>query len=245
MDKEVKNIAGATREWDNATLIARQDLTGESAIFKIEADAPLFEFLSGQYTTIGLPADAPRVEGADPDEDANGNPRKLIIRAYSIASSSKARDYVELYITLVNSGSLTPRLWMLQPGDRLWLGPKAKGLFMLSLVMALALLTVAVISVAMHLDNKQLGGARRRLRHFGGHRRCNLRGGDGQPPHAYQSLVERIQSLVKRCSSSDMRPAILRWKMFLDSELVSNRTIHVVRVRKVMTAFLVAQAASL
>ena len=122
---------------------------------------------------------------------------------------------------------------------------KAKGLFMLSLVMALALLTVAVISVAMHLDNKQLGGARRRLRHFGGHRRCNLRGGDGQPPHAYQSLVERIQSLVKRCSSSDMRPAILRWKMFLDSELVSNRTIHVVRVRKVMTAFLVAQAASL
>ena len=131
MDKEVKNIAGTRRGWDNATLIARQDLTGDSAIFKIEADAPLFEFLSGQYTTIGLPADAPRVEGADPDEDANGNPRKLIIRAYSIASSSKARDYVELYITLVNSGSLTPRLWMLQPGDRLWLGPKAKGLFTL------------------------------------------------------------------------------------------------------------------
>ncbi len=79
--------------WDNATLIARKDLTGDSAIFRIEADAPLFEFLAGQYTTIGLPTDTARIEGADPDESANGNPRKRIIRAYSIASSSKARDH--------------------------------------------------------------------------------------------------------------------------------------------------------
>ncbi len=117
--------------WDNATLIAREDLTRDSVIFRIEADAPLFEFLAGQYTTIGLPADAPRIEGADPEENGNGNPRKRIVRAYSIASSSKARDYVELYVTLVKSGALTPRLWLLQPGDRLWLGPKAKGLFTL------------------------------------------------------------------------------------------------------------------
>ncbi len=117
--------------WDNATLIARKDLTGDSAIFRIEADAPLFEFLAGQYTTIGLPTDSARIDGAEPDENANGNPRKRIVRAYSIASSSKARKYVELYVTLVKSGSLTPRLWMLQRGDRLWLGPKAKGLFIL------------------------------------------------------------------------------------------------------------------
>ena len=118
---------------DNATLIARKDLTGDSAIFRIEADAPLFEFLAGQYTTIGLPPDAPRIAGADPDENGNANDRRrtLIVRAYSIASSSKARDYVELYVTLVKSGALTPRLWLLQPGDRLWLGPKAKGLFTL------------------------------------------------------------------------------------------------------------------
>ena len=102
-----------------------------SGVVGSDADALLFEFLAGQYTAIGLPADAPRIEGADPDEDANGKPRKLIVRAYSIASSSKARDYVELYVTLVKSGALTPRLWMLQPGDRLWLGPKAKGLFTL------------------------------------------------------------------------------------------------------------------
>ncbi len=123
-------------KWDNATLIARKDLTGDSAIFRIKADAPLFEFFAGQYTTIGLPTDAARIDGADPDESANGNPRKRIVRAYSIASSSKARDYVDLYVTLVKSGALTPRLWLLQPGQRLWLGPKAKGLFTLENVPA-------------------------------------------------------------------------------------------------------------
>ncbi len=130
-------IAGARLGWDNATLIDRKDLTGESAVFRIASDAPLFEFLAGQYTTVGLPADASRIKGADPDEsdnDRGGNKddrRKLIVRDYSIASSSKARDYVELYVTLVRSGALTPRLWGLQPGGRLWLGSKAKGLFTL------------------------------------------------------------------------------------------------------------------
>ena len=129
MAKEDKTRLG----WDNATLIARNDLTEDSAIFRVKADAPLFEFLAGQYTTIGLPKDAPRIKGADPDENengrANGRSRPLIVRAYSIASPSKTRDYVDLYVTLVKSGALTPRLWMLQPGDRLWLGSNAKGLF--------------------------------------------------------------------------------------------------------------------
>lgn len=130
-------MAGTRSGWDNATLIAREDLTGDSAIFGIASDAPLFEFLAGQYTTIGLPADAPRIRGADPEESDNDrgrnkdDRRKLIVRAYSIASSSKSRDYVELYVTLVRSGAFTPRLWQLQTGDRLWLGPKAKGLFTL------------------------------------------------------------------------------------------------------------------
>lgn len=120
-----------TPGWDNATLVARKDLTDDSAIFRIKSDGPLFEFHAGQYVAIGLPARSPRIAGADPDEDANGNPGKRIVRAYSIASSSKDRDYVELYITLVASGALTPRLWMLRPDDRLWLSSKAKGLFTL------------------------------------------------------------------------------------------------------------------
>ncbi len=125
MAREDKTLAG----WDNATLIAREDLTDDSAIFRIESDAPLFEFEAGQYTTIGMPAGATRCCDADPDDDAPAKPAARIVRAYSIASSSKAREYVELYITLVRSGALTPRLWLLRNGDRLWLGPKAKGHF--------------------------------------------------------------------------------------------------------------------
>jgi ferredoxin--NADP+ reductase len=77
---------------------------------------------------IGLPATAPRLASADADDDGIRE-GSLIRRAYSIASSSKTNEYVELYVTLVRSGSLTPRLWMLRPGDRLWLGPSAKGHF--------------------------------------------------------------------------------------------------------------------
>ncbi|RME37434.1 MAG: ferredoxin--NADP reductase [Planctomycetota bacterium] len=112
----------------NATLILRQDLTEELAVFRIQPDGPLFSFQAGQYTVIGLPAEAPRHPSADP-EDEPPKEGRLLRRAYSIASSSKNNEYVELYITLVRSGALTPRLWMLREGDRLWLGPKAKGHF--------------------------------------------------------------------------------------------------------------------
>ena len=32
-----------------------------------------------------------------------------------------------MFVTLVRSGELTPRLFALAPGDRLWLGPKPSG----------------------------------------------------------------------------------------------------------------------
>ena len=63
-------------------------------------------------------------------------PGRLIRRAYSIASSSRARQYLEFYITLVKSGALTPRIFALGAGDRLWLGPKITGTFTLDLAPA-------------------------------------------------------------------------------------------------------------
>jgi ferredoxin--NADP+ reductase len=87
-------------------------------------------FTPGQFAVLGLPPEAPRCSLADPDE-GNNKPGVLIRRAYSIASSSVSREYLELYITLVRSGALTPRLFALQPGDRLWLGPKITGRFTL------------------------------------------------------------------------------------------------------------------
>ncbi len=88
------------------------------------------EFAAGQFAVLGLPPEAPRCKHSDPEEEVS-KPGRLIRRAYSIASSSVAREYLEFYITLVRSGGLTPRLFALQPGDRLWMGPKITGNFTL------------------------------------------------------------------------------------------------------------------
>ena len=87
-------------------------------------------FNPGQFAVLGLPPEAGRSGLADPD-DEHHKPGKLIRRAYSIASSSMAKKYLEFYITLVHSGALSPRLFALSPGDRLWLGPKITGTFTL------------------------------------------------------------------------------------------------------------------
>jgi ferredoxin--NADP+ reductase len=88
------------------------------------------EFKAGQFAVLGLPSQAGRSSLADAEEEQPTS-GKLIRRAYSIASSSKARRYLEFYITLVHSGALSPRLFNLRQGDRIWLGPKITGTFTL------------------------------------------------------------------------------------------------------------------
>lgn len=117
---------------NNAILLQRTDLAPGLAIFRVAPDGwELPEFLPGQYSVLGLAGSAPRCEGAEP-EDPAPDPEKFIRRAYSIASSSLARHHLDFFVVLVQSGALTPRLFQLQPGDRLWLGPKIVGLFTLN-----------------------------------------------------------------------------------------------------------------
>jgi ferredoxin/flavodoxin---NADP+ reductase len=120
----------------NATLSQRVDVAPGLSIFRVVPDDQLFDFTPGQYTVIGMYRKANRVEGSDPDpaDLANRDPNEMIRRAYSIASSSKEREFIEFYITLVKSGELTPRLFDLQVGERLYLGPKATGMFTLDKV---------------------------------------------------------------------------------------------------------------
>jgi ferredoxin--NADP+ reductase len=87
-------------------------------------------FTPGQFAVLGLLPEAARCADSDPDE-GDSKPARLIRRAYSIASSSVSREYLEFYINLVHSGLLTPRLFALAPGDRVWLGPKVAGTFTL------------------------------------------------------------------------------------------------------------------
>jgi ferredoxin--NADP+ reductase len=113
----------------NAVVTQRIEVAPGLIILRVAPDGwnlPPFE--PGQFAVIGLPRSAPRVPLSDPEEPADG-PQKLIRRAYSIASGSLDREYLEFFVTLVRSGELTPRLFALEAGAKLWLGPKITGLF--------------------------------------------------------------------------------------------------------------------
>lgn len=94
----------------------------------LDWELPSYE--SGQFVALALPASAPRCAEAT-EEHTEHAPDKLIKRAYSIASSS-TQEYIEFYITLVHSGSLTPRIFALNIADKIWMGKKAVGMFILS-----------------------------------------------------------------------------------------------------------------
>jgi len=86
-------------------------------------------FKAGQFVVLGLYGAAERVAEAT-EEFNQQEPDKLIKRAYSIASSS-TDEYIEFYISIVRSGSLTSRLFNLEIGDRLYMSQKPTGMFTL------------------------------------------------------------------------------------------------------------------
>jgi ferredoxin--NADP+ reductase len=121
----------ATGSQLNAIVTQRVEVAPGLIILRVAPDGwELPDFTPGQYGVLALPGAAPRCPDSDPEED-EVKPDKLIKRAYSIASSSVAKEYLEFYVALVRSGALTPRLWILQPGDRVWLGRKITGMFTL------------------------------------------------------------------------------------------------------------------
>ncbi len=117
----------------NATVTQRVEVSPGLVILRVVPDELSFSFEAGQYTILGLRRSAPRSDGADA-EDGRGESEQMIRRAYSIASSSQAKEYLEFYVSLVPSGELTPRLFRLELKNRLFLGPKSTGLFTLDRV---------------------------------------------------------------------------------------------------------------
>jgi ferredoxin--NADP+ reductase len=117
----------------NAIVTQRTDIAPGLMIMRVApAGWELPPFKPGQFAVLGLPADTARSSESLPEETEarDAFPR----RAYSIASSSLERQYLEFYILEVKTGALTPRLFTLQEGDRLWLGPKPTGMFTLDQV---------------------------------------------------------------------------------------------------------------
>src|SRR5580704_3949951 len=95
-----------------ARVTHRADFAPDLWRFRIHAGEH-FNFLPGQYATLGVEADGKRIE-----------------RPYSIVSSP-SEDEVEFFFELVPEGALTPRLHKLQPGDELLMRKAPKGRFTL------------------------------------------------------------------------------------------------------------------
>lgn len=117
----------------NAVVSQRIEVSPELIILRVVPDGwELPDFTAGQFAVLGLPESAPRSAFADPGKETGSN--KPVKRAYSIASASKNKEFIEFYITLVRSGRLTPRLFAVRPGDRIFLGKKFTGMFTLDMI---------------------------------------------------------------------------------------------------------------
>ncbi len=115
----------------NATLVERPTITPQLAIFRVHPDEPEYPLVAGQYTLLGLKRGEARLAGSEVETGDEENPVEMVRRPYSICSATDRTDSLEFYISLLNSGEFTPRLFNLQPGARLYLGPKARGKFTL------------------------------------------------------------------------------------------------------------------
>jgi ferredoxin--NADP+ reductase len=88
------------------------------------------DFEPGQFVKLGLPRSEEESAAVPGPQRARSTPR-LIRRAYSIASSIHQRAYLEFLMVRVQVGKLTPKLWTLDPGGRVWMDDKVSGRFTL------------------------------------------------------------------------------------------------------------------
>ncbi len=117
----------------NATLVARDDLTDILSIVRVRPDTgPVPPFVPGQFVRLGVPrAPNPAHVGIRPP--SRPGRIRLTRRAYSIASSPTVTEWMEFFVVRVEAGELTPRLWEIAPGGRLWMDDAAKGEFHIEL----------------------------------------------------------------------------------------------------------------
>ena len=106
----------------NATMVERIDLTDALTLFKVVPDEKLQPgwFVPGQYCVLGLNNEAKPELGS-------------VRRSMSIASAPEDEGPVEFYIRFVakpeSENPLTHLLWKLKNGDRMYMRPKAVGVF--------------------------------------------------------------------------------------------------------------------
>jgi ferredoxin--NADP+ reductase len=135
------------RTWYNATVVWLRKVHPDLMILRARPDFPRPLHKPGQYTTLGLGNWEPRFPGCQEEPPTAVDEPKLARRAYSLSCSIlddggelldlEHTDWLEFYIVLVRDSdkeqppALTPRLFMLREGDRLYLGEKVAGQYTL------------------------------------------------------------------------------------------------------------------
>jgi ferredoxin--NADP+ reductase len=127
----------------NATLVWRREPNPDLWVLRVRPDFALPAHRPGQYSTLGMGYWEPRAPGCQEEALAPGEEQKLVRRAYSISCSvldeagrlldRDGAEWLEFYVVLVRDSdkarppALTPRLFALREGDRLFLGEKITG----------------------------------------------------------------------------------------------------------------------
>jgi ferredoxin--NADP+ reductase len=126
----------------NATVASIRLANPDLMILRVRPDAGVPKHRPGQYSTLGMGHWEPRAPGCQDEITKPGEERKLIRRAYSISCSilddagdlpdREGQDWLEFYIVLVRHAekappALTPRLFTLKEGDRVFVGEKIAG----------------------------------------------------------------------------------------------------------------------
>jgi ferredoxin--NADP+ reductase len=135
--------ADLRRKWYNATVVWLRKAHSDLMILRVRPDSPRPPHKPGQYSTLGLGNWEPRFPGCQEEIVLPADEPKLARRAYSISCSVlndtgelqdiEHTDWLEFYIVLVRDSekekppALTPRLFMLREGDRLFLAEKITG----------------------------------------------------------------------------------------------------------------------
>ena len=228
----------------NATVVGRVEVAPGLISVRVAPDTLPYEFEPGQYVVLGLKAGEARVEEAGADEasvpagegstgapevepavasqavgaarDAT-DPDRMIRRAYCIVSESRADAYLEFYVTLILSGELTPRLFNLKVDDRLFVGPRAEGVFTLDKASGKHVLMVATGTglapymsmlrneLALRVDGRL--GVRGAVQCNGGRHFVMIHGARHSWDLGYRT---EMSGLARRCNSFHYVPVVTR-----------------------------------
>lgn len=201
----------------NATVMARIDITPRLTILQVRPDDLDFSFIAGQYTVLGLLRSAQRIPESRPEETPGGDKDKLIKRAYSISSGSITRKYLEFYIALVSDGALTPRLFAVSGGDRIFMGGRFKGMFTLEKApedknVLMAATGTGIAPYVSMLRSQVLAGTKRRI--------AVLHGASYSWDLGFRNELEEMAS---RCKGFVYAPVVSRPKESHDWKGMSGR----------------------